>query len=79
MQILTTWLIEHDKTQKWLAEQLGCTPGLVSQWCTGRTVPTVDWIERLSEVTGMPIEEMVKALVAERREAQSVPVAVGAP
>ena len=27
-------LVENDKTNKWLAEQLGKDPATVSKWCT---------------------------------------------
>lgn len=32
-------LVEKKRTNKWLAEQLGVNPTIVSQWCTNSSQP----------------------------------------
>ena len=39
-------LAEKRKTNKWLAEQLGCTPTTVSKWCTNVCQPPMETILR---------------------------------
>lgn len=41
-------LAEKKKTNKWLAEQLGCTPTTVSKWCTNSSQPSLESIEKNS-------------------------------
>jgi transcriptional regulator with XRE-family HTH domain len=46
-------LAEKKRTNKWLAEQLGCAPTTVSKWCTNSSQPPVEtylWIAKLLEV-----------------------------
>ena len=35
-------LVEHKKTNKWLAEQLGKDPATISKWCTNSSQPSVE-------------------------------------
>ena len=35
-------LAEKKRTNKWLAEQLGCAPTTVSKWCTNVCQPTME-------------------------------------
>ena len=35
-------LAEKKRTNKWLAEQLGCAPTTVSKWCTNACQPTME-------------------------------------
>lgn len=39
-------LAEKKKTNKWLAEQLGCAPTTVSKWCTNSSQPSLESIEK---------------------------------
>ncbi len=46
-------LLEHGKTGKWLAEQLGKSPCTVSKWCSNTVQPdliTLDTIAKLLKV-----------------------------
>lgn len=38
-------LAEKKKTNKWLAERLGCAPTTVSKWCTNSSQPSLESIE----------------------------------
>jgi transcriptional regulator with XRE-family HTH domain len=44
-----------DATQLKLAERLGVSQGLVSQWEQGQSMPTFEAMSRLSEVSGVPL------------------------
>lgn len=46
-------LAEKKRTNKWLAEQLGCAPTTVSKWCTNSSQPPMEtylWIAKLLKV-----------------------------
>ena len=39
-------LVEHKKTNKWLAEQLGKDPATISKWCTNSSQPSVETLRQ---------------------------------
>lgn len=43
-------LAEKKKTNKWLAEQLGCAPTTVSKWCTNSSQPSLESIEKMANL-----------------------------
>ena len=43
-------LAEKKKTNKWLAEQLGCAPTTVSKWCTNSSQPSLESIEKIANL-----------------------------
>lgn len=47
-------------TQKSLAEQLGVTPQLLSDWRRGRIIKTVQTLKHLAEIGGCSIEDFIK-------------------
>ena len=51
-------------TQKSLAEQIGVTPQLLSDWKRGRTVKTVQTLKHLSQIGGCAIDDFIKPKTA---------------
>ena len=45
-------LAEKKRTNKWLAEQLGCAPTTVSKWCTNDCQPSLETLLQISENLG---------------------------
>ncbi len=52
-------LAEQDKTNKWLAEQIGCSPATVSKWCTNYSQPPLEALIKISQVLKVTLEELV--------------------
>ena len=52
-------LAEHRKTNKWLAEQLGCTPTTVSKWCTNVCQPTMETYIKIAKLLEVELSELV--------------------
>ena len=48
-------LADADKTNKWLAEQLGKDPVIVSKWCTNTTQPDMYTLARISDLLNVDI------------------------
>ena len=53
-------LSEKKKTNKWLAEQLGCAPTTVSKWCTNSSQPSLETIERISNLLDIDYTELIR-------------------
>ena len=53
-------LAEKKKTNKWLAEQLGCAPTTVSKWCTNSSQPSLETIERISNILDIDYTELIR-------------------
>ena len=52
-------LAEKKRTNKWLAEQLGCAPTTVSKWCTNSCQPPMETYIRISKLLDVELNERV--------------------
>ena len=52
-------LAEKKRTNKWLAEQLGCAPTTVSKWCTNSSQPPVETYLRIARLLEVGIDELI--------------------
>ena len=53
-------LAEKKRTNKWLAEQLGCAPTTVSKWCTNSSQPSLEMIERIAYLLDIDYTELIR-------------------
>ena len=62
-------LVEKKKTSKWLAEQLGKNTTTVSNWCTNKSQPDLQTLDRISTLLNCNISELLidnqRAIVAQ--------------
>ncbi|WP_040680376.1 helix-turn-helix transcriptional regulator [Niabella aurantiaca] len=52
-------LLENEKSNIWLAEQLGVSRTTVSKWCTNDNQPTVETLFKIAEVLGVEVCELL--------------------
>lgn len=52
-------LAEKKKTNKWLAEQLGCAPTTVSKWVTNACQPPMETYLRIANVLEVELDELL--------------------
>lgn len=52
-------LVEKDKTNKWLAEQLGKDPATVSKWCTNIAQPSLETLIEVAKVLEVDVRELI--------------------
>ena len=52
-------LAEKKKTNKWLAEQLGCAPTTVSKWCTNACQPPMETYLRIARILNVELEKLL--------------------
>lgn len=51
---------EKKRTNKWLAEQLGCAPTTVSKWCTNDCQPTMETYIKIARLLNVGLNELVR-------------------
>ncbi|WP_440135707.1 helix-turn-helix transcriptional regulator [Chitinophaga sancti] len=52
-------LLELEKTNNWLAEQLGVSATAVSKWCTNKNQPTVEMLFRIADTLKVGVCELL--------------------
>ena len=52
-------LAEKKRTNKWLAEQLGCAPTTVSKWCTNACQPPMETYLKISKLLNVELCELL--------------------
>ena len=57
-------LAEKKKTNKWLAEQLGCAPTTVSKWCTNACQPPMETYIKIAKLLEVELVELVNSKFA---------------
>lgn len=55
-------LAEKDKSNKWLAEQLGKDQATISKWVTNTTQPNLEMLLLIAKVLEVNINELVRPL-----------------
>ena len=53
-------LAEKKKTNKWLAEQLGCAPTTLSKWVTNTSQPPMETYLKIAELLEVELTELVR-------------------
>lgn len=58
-------LAEKKRTNKWLAEQLGCAPTTVPKWCTNVCQPPMETYIKIAKILEVELSELVNKKFAE--------------
>lgn len=53
-------LADKDKTNKWLAEQLGKDPATVSKWCTNASQPSLETLLMIAKILDVEVNDLVR-------------------
>ena len=56
-------LVEKNKTNKWLAEQLGKDPVTISNWCTNKVQPSLETLMEISKVLNVDVKELIRSAI----------------
>ena len=54
-------LAEKNKTNKWLAEQLGKDPATVSKWCTNTAQPGLETLVEVAHILDVDVAELLRS------------------
>ena len=52
-------LVEQDKSQKWLAEQLGKSFSTTIAYCCNRQQPNLDTLYRIAQLLSVELKELI--------------------
>lgn len=53
-------LAEKEKTNKWLAEQVGKDPATISKWCTNTAQPSLEMLLQIAKVLNEEIKDLLR-------------------
>ena len=54
-------LAEKNKTNKWLAEQLGKDPATVSKWVTNVSQPSLELLLQMAKILNVEIQDLIRS------------------
>ena len=52
-------LAEKQKTNKWLASELGINPSTVSKWCTNPSQPDIALLVKIAKLLDVELDELL--------------------
>ena len=55
-------LMEQKKTSKWLSEELGVSPSIVSKWCTNSSQPDIETLAKISKLLEVGVGRLMDQL-----------------
>ena len=53
-------LAEKKKTNKWLAEQLGKDPAIISKWCTNSAQPNLENLVEIAKCLEVTVNDLIR-------------------
>ena len=53
-------LAEKEKTNKWLAEQVGKDPATISKWCTNTAQPSLEMLLQIAKVLNVEVKALLR-------------------
>ncbi len=53
-------LADKNRTNKWLAEQLGKDPATVSKWCTNTSQPGVETLIEIAQILEVEVGDLLR-------------------
>ena len=53
-------LADKNKTNKWLAEQLGKDPATVSKWCTNSSQPGIETLIEIGRILEVEVGDLLR-------------------
>jgi transcriptional regulator with XRE-family HTH domain len=54
-------LVEHKRTSKWLAEELGKNPSTISKWCQNKIQPDLPTLQRIAKLLDIDIKDLIQS------------------
>ena len=54
-------LFEHNKTGKWLADQLGKSPCTVSKWCQNTIQPDLQTLDKIAKLLDVDVKDLLNS------------------
>lgn len=56
-------LVEHGKTNKWLAKELSKNETTISRWCTNEVQPSLETLVEISTLLKVDVRQLIKSTI----------------
>ena len=56
-------LAEKEKTNKWLANELGKSESTISRWCTNEVQPSLETMAQIAQILKIDIKELLNSTI----------------
>lgn len=57
-------LVEKQKTNKWLAEQMGKSENTISRWCSNKSQPSISQLQEIANLLDVDIRVLLKPQIS---------------
>ena len=56
-------LVEKQKTNRWLAEQMGKSENTISRWCSNKSQPSIAQLQEIANLLDVDVRELLKSQI----------------
>ena len=60
MNRIKVTLVEKQKTNRWLAEQMGKSENTISRWCSNKSQPSLEDLFRIAELLEVDYTDLIR-------------------
>ena len=61
MNRIKVTLVEKQKTNRWLAEQMGKSENTISRWCSNKSQPSIDQLQEIAILLDVDVRVLLKS------------------
>ena len=61
MNRIKVTLVEKQKTNRWLAEQMGKSENTISRWCSNKSQPSIAQLQEIASLLDVDVRELLKS------------------
>lgn len=63
MDRIKVTLVEKQKTNRWLAEQMGKSENTISRWCSNKSQPSIAQLQEIANLLDVDVRELLKSQI----------------
>ena len=63
MNRIKVTLVEKQKTNRWLAEQMGKSENTISRWCSNKSQPSIAQLQEIANLLDVYVRELLKSQI----------------
>ena len=61
MNRIKVTLVEKQKTNRWLAEQMGKSENTISRWCSNKSQPSIAQLQEIANLLDLDVRVLLKS------------------
>lgn len=61
MNRIKVTLVEKQKTNRWLARQMGKSENTISRWCSNKSQPSIAQLQEIANLLGVDIHTLLRS------------------